>query len=188
MEDLLWGALTYWKLQAFSVTWRRFCLCRALWETMSRPFATSGGRSRDRIPAQAHQSWQDRGIIPGDVGSPIGRKERATASDVYQKLREQLNLYSVGYPGAKSGTEIRILGKLFTEKEAQIFLHLSPVPSTDAAIASQQGDSPAEVRTLLNRMYEKAHGYWKVREVPNALRFQGWSDPDGKKSWDQKLK
>ena len=32
------------------------------------------------------------------------------------------------------------------------------------------------------------NGYWKVREVPSALRFQGWYDPDGKKSWDQNLK
>ena len=38
------------------------------------------------------------------------------------------------------------------------------------------------------RAYVSANnGYWKVREVPNALRFQG-DDPDGKKSWDQKLK
>jgi hypothetical protein len=32
------------------------------------------------------------------------------------------------------------------------------------------------------------NGYWKVREVPSALRFQGWYDPDGKNSWDQHLK
>jgi hypothetical protein len=32
------------------------------------------------------------------------------------------------------------------------------------------------------------NGYWKVRDVPTALRFQGWYDPAGKNSWDQNLK
>ena len=69
------------------------------------------------------------------------------ASSVYNKLRDQLNLYGVGYPHSKSEMEISILEKLFTEEEAQIFLRLGPVPRTDAAIASQQSDSPSQVRT-----------------------------------------
>lgn len=84
-------------------------------------------------------------------------------SAVYHKLREQLNLYSLGYPHTKSGTEISILEKLFTEKEAQVFLHLNPVPSTDTVIALQQSDSLAEVRTLLNRMYKKGLIYRRVK-------------------------
>jgi hypothetical protein len=47
---------------------------------------------------------------------------------------------------------------------------------------SQFGRAVFACRLALN------NGYWKVREVPNAFRFQGWNDPDGKKSWDQKLK
>jgi len=27
-----------------------------------------------------------------------------------------------------------------------------------------------------------------MRDVPTALRFQGWTDPEGKKGWEQKLK
>jgi TRAP-type mannitol/chloroaromatic compound transport system substrate-binding protein len=39
------------------------------------------------------------------------------------------------------------------------------------------------------RAYVSANsGYWKMRDVPAALRFQGWKDPEGKKSWEQKLK
>jgi TRAP-type mannitol/chloroaromatic compound transport system substrate-binding protein len=39
------------------------------------------------------------------------------------------------------------------------------------------------------RMYVSANnGYWKVREVPDDLRFQGWHDPEGRKGWDQNLK
>ena len=72
-----------------------------------------------------------------DVECPTQRKERAVALGVYQKLRDRLNLYSVGYPRSESGMEIRILEKLFTEEEAQIFLHLELIPITDAAIATQ---------------------------------------------------
>jgi hypothetical protein len=93
-------------------------------------------------------------------------------SGIYQKLRDQLNLYSVGYPNTKSGVEIRILEKLFTEEEAQTFLRLDPIPSTDAAIASQSGDSPSRIRTVLDRMYER----WLPQkacaetEMPGALQ------------------
>lgn len=83
--------------------------------------------------------------------------------DVYHKLREQLDHYSVGYPITGSLTEIRILEKLFTPEEAQMLLSLNQIPSTDAAIASRQGESPAVVRTLLDRMYEKGLIYRRVK-------------------------
>jgi len=39
------------------------------------------------------------------------------------------------------------------------------------------------------RKYVAANnGYWKVRDVPTALRFQGWKDPAGKETWDPPLK
>jgi len=84
-------------------------------------------------------------------------------SNVYDKLRAQLDRYSVGYPVTESSIEIKILKKLFTEEEAKMFLLLSLVPSTDAAIASQEGGSLAEVRTLLDRMYDKGLIYRRVK-------------------------
>ena len=39
------------------------------------------------------------------------------------------------------------------------------------------------------RAYVSANSaYWKMRDVPTALRFQGWKDPEGRKSWEQNLK
>jgi TRAP-type mannitol/chloroaromatic compound transport system substrate-binding protein len=39
------------------------------------------------------------------------------------------------------------------------------------------------------RAYVSANSaYWKMRDVPTALRFQGWKSPDGKKGWEQNLK
>jgi hypothetical protein len=50
------------------------------------------------------------------------------ASNVYQTLQNQLDQYSVGYPATQSGIEIKILKKLFSEKEAELFLRLSLLP------------------------------------------------------------
>ncbi|MCP3953461.1 MAG: 4Fe-4S ferredoxin, partial [Desulfobacterales bacterium] len=44
---------------------------------------------------------------------------------IYQKLREQIDQYSVGFPEAKSGVDLKILQKLYTEEEAALFLDLS---------------------------------------------------------------
>jgi TRAP-type mannitol/chloroaromatic compound transport system substrate-binding protein len=60
--------------------------------------------------------------------------------------------------------------------------------ASDAKLSEQDRKDYGKTLDSL-RMYVSANnGYWKVREVPNALRFQGWHDPDGKKSWDQNLK
>ena len=60
--------------------------------------------------------------------------------------------------------------------------------ASDAKLSEQDRKDYGKVLDSL-RMYVSANnGYWKVREVPNALRFQGWHDPEGKKSWDQDLK
>ncbi len=59
---------------------------------------------------------------------------------------------------------------------------------SDATLSEQERKDYGRILESL-RMYVSANnGYWKVREVPSALRFQGWHDPDGKKSWDQTLK
>ena len=77
------------------------------------------------------------------------------SSAVYRKLQEQLDQYSVGYPTTESGIEIKILERLFTEKEAEIFLQLSLLPESPQAIAERVGTNSAEVDALLYGMYKK---------------------------------
>lgn len=60
--------------------------------------------------------------------------------------------------------------------------------TSDAAIGEQERKDYARILEALRTYVGSNNGYWKVREVPNALRFQGWYGPDGKKSWDQDLK
>jgi TRAP-type mannitol/chloroaromatic compound transport system substrate-binding protein len=58
----------------------------------------------------------------------------------------------------------------------------------DAAIPEPDRKDFARVLEALRTYVSANSAYWKLGQVPNALRFQGWLDPDGKKSWEQKLK
>lgn len=58
----------------------------------------------------------------------------------------------------------------------------------DAAIAEPDRKNYARILEALRTYVSANSGYWKVREVPNALRFEGWLDPEGKKAWEQKLR
>jgi hypothetical protein len=60
--------------------------------------------------------------------------------------------------------------------------------ASDAKLSEQDRNDYGKILESLRKYVSSNNGYWKVREVPNHLRFQGWYDPDGKQSWDQKLK
>ena len=45
-------------------------------------------------------------------------------NDVYHRLRERLHEMPNGFPSSKSGVEIDLLKKIFTEEEAELFLKL----------------------------------------------------------------
>ncbi len=60
--------------------------------------------------------------------------------------------------------------------------------ASDATLSEQDRKDYGTILESLRTYVSSNNGYWKVREVPSALRFQGWYDPDGKKSWDQNLK
>jgi hypothetical protein len=60
--------------------------------------------------------------------------------------------------------------------------------ASDAKLGEQDRKDYGKVLESLRTYVSSNNGYWKVREVPTALRFQGWHDPEGKKSWDQSLK
>ena len=38
---------------------------------------------------------------------------------IYQKLRQQLDQYAIGFPVSESGNELKILKRLFTPDEAE---------------------------------------------------------------------
>jgi hypothetical protein len=48
-------------------------------------------------------------------------------TDVYEKLRERLDDLSTGYPETQSRVEIKILKRLFSDEDAELFLRLTPL-------------------------------------------------------------
>jgi hypothetical protein len=60
--------------------------------------------------------------------------------------------------------------------------------ASDGKLGEQDRKDYGEILETLRAYVSSNNGYWKVRDVPTALRFQGWYDTDGKKSWDQNFK
>ena len=89
-------------------------------------------------------------------------------ADVYERLREQLDQYSVGFPSTDSGVEMKILEKLFTGEEAEMFLNLSLSPEAPEAVAKRLGRDAGEVAELLERMTGKGL-LFRMRKEESAL-------------------
>jgi len=76
-------------------------------------------------------------------------------ANVYYDLREQLDQYSVGLPATGSGVEMKILKKLFSEEDAELYLSLTMVPETAGEIAQRIGRAEDTVTPQLERMVDK---------------------------------
>lgn len=77
------------------------------------------------------------------------------SNEIYYRLREQLDQYSVGFPATKSGVELKILKKLFTEEEAHMYLNLSMMLETPESVAERMKQDPEKAANLLENMAEK---------------------------------
>ncbi len=55
-------------------------------------------------------------------------------------------------------------------------------------LSEQDRKDFSRILETLRKYVAANNGYWKVRDVPTSLRFQGWTDPSGKEKWDQPLK
>jgi electron transport complex protein RnfB len=73
-------------------------------------------------------------------------------SNVYERLRERLDMFPQGFPKTESGVELEILQHLFTPDEAEIMLHLRPFPENVAAIAERTGKDKTELGEMLYGM------------------------------------
>ena len=76
------------------------------------------------------------------------------SQNIYARLREQLDQYSIGFPPTESGVEIQILRRLFTEEAAEMYLQLSLMMEAPADVAKRTGRDPDDVATLLDQMAE----------------------------------
>ena len=74
---------------------------------------------------------------------------------IYEKLREQLDHYSAGFPETASGVELKILNKLFTEEESAMYLDLSLMLEAPESVAERTGRDPEKVAEILENMARK---------------------------------
>ncbi|MBN2155805.1 MAG: 4Fe-4S binding protein [Candidatus Lokiarchaeota archaeon] len=79
-------------------------------------------------------------------------------ASVYQKLQKHLDNLPIGFPATETGVEIRLLQYFFTEREAQILLHLTIIPQSLKQIyrrVKHLGYSKTHLKYILDGMVEK---------------------------------
>jgi MinD superfamily P-loop ATPase containing an inserted ferredoxin domain len=76
-------------------------------------------------------------------------------NEIYEKLREKIDGYSVGFNATKSGVEIKILKKLFSEEEAAMYLHLTTKLEPEGIIADRAGLDGNKAASILLSMKNK---------------------------------
>ncbi len=83
---------------------------------------------------------------------------------IFHQLREQMDQYSTGFPATESGVELKILEKLFTEEDAEIYLDLSMLLEGPADFATRTGRSPEESVEKLEDMAKRGLLFRHVKE------------------------
>ncbi len=90
------------------------------------------------------------------------------SDSVYLKQREYLHNMPGGFPSTQSGVEIKILKKLYTPEQAQLFLDLKEDPEPVSAIAARNGMNASELSEKLEEMAQKGL-IFRVRDGENKL-------------------
>ncbi len=73
-------------------------------------------------------------------------------AEVYEKLRERLDMFPQGFPKTPSGVEMEILEYLFTPEEAEFALSLGPYPEPLDALAEKMNREVSEIGPILYDM------------------------------------
>ena len=76
-------------------------------------------------------------------------------TDIYEKLRARLDDLATGYPATESKVEIRLLKRLFTEEEAELYMELTPLLQKPTAVAGRLNRDPDQIRALMEQMAKK---------------------------------
>ena len=76
-------------------------------------------------------------------------------TDVYDKLRARLDSMATGFPETESKIEIKLLKRLFTEAEADLFLQLMPILQKPADVAERLNRDPDGIGEMMEQMAKK---------------------------------
>ncbi len=87
-----------------------------------------------------------------------------TEDDIYEKLRERIDRYSIGMNATGTGKELALLRQLFTGEEARYYLALTRALEPVEVIAARLGIPGEEAGAVLARMCGKGHVFPKMVE------------------------
>jgi ferredoxin len=87
--------------------------------------------------------------------------------DIYRKVQQQLDQYSIGFPATESGVEIEILKELFNEEDAEMFSHMTGELETPQSVAKRINKPAKEVAVALENMAQKGLLY-RMREADSV--------------------
>jgi NAD-dependent dihydropyrimidine dehydrogenase PreA subunit len=76
-------------------------------------------------------------------------------TDVYEKLRAHLDNMATGFPETESKIELKLLKRLFTEEEADLFMQLAPMLQKPADVAQRLNRDPEQIGEMLEQMAKK---------------------------------
>lgn len=95
--------------------------------------------------------------------------------NVYEKLRERLDMFPQGFPKTKSGVELEILEHLFSADEAEVALSLRPLPEPVSTIAERISRDEKELQEILYDMSKRGLiGRFKESEEVGSYFLAPW--------------
>ena len=91
-------------------------------------------------------------------------------TDIYERLRDRLEMMATGYPATVSGVEIKILRQLFSDEDADLFLKLEARPETAQRVSLRLEADVADMAARLERMARKGL-IFRVRQDDTICYF-----------------
>jgi Na+-translocating ferredoxin:NAD+ oxidoreductase subunit B len=109
-------------------------------------------------------------------------QEKTMGEDVFRRLQQQLDQYSIGFPASESGIEIELLKEMFTQEDADLFTALTAELETPESVSDRINKPVEEVAKRLEDMagkgllFRKRQGrsiaYSAVPFIHGLLEFQ----------------
>jgi H+/Na+-translocating ferredoxin:NAD+ oxidoreductase subunit B len=99
-------------------------------------------------------------------------KKEIIMADAYKKLAIHLDSLPGGFPATRTGVEIRILQRLFSDDEALIATALRMMPESSDVIAERLGMPATQLEPLLDRMSRKGLIFRISRAHPQYMAAQ----------------
>ena len=87
-------------------------------------------------------------------------EDKMISKNPHERLRAYLNQLPLGFPETRSGVELKILKKLFSESEAELALLLTPSPEETHQIA-ERNDIPMDGLEEKSRLHVKERTYFQ---------------------------